>query len=71
MTVMTDPTTTSYELGPWNLSEILPEPSETVISTRLRISNALVATFEGCRASLHLAMSREDLVAVMRQGMTS
>ena len=66
MTVMTD-RTTNYELGPWDLSEILPEPSEEIISKRLAHLDALVTAFESRRSSLHPAMGSAELVAVMQQ----
>jgi oligoendopeptidase F len=66
MTVLTDPTT-SYQLGPWDLSEILPEPSPAAIAERLAHLDTAVAAFEARRASLHPAMEREELVAMVRQ----
>jgi len=66
MTVMTDHHTTNYELGPWDLSEILPEPSEEIISQRLAHLDALVATFESRRSSLRPAMESDELIAMMR-----
>jgi oligoendopeptidase F len=66
MTV-TDHTTTSYQLGPWDLSEILPEPTETVIAERLAHLEASVAAFESRRSGLHAAMERDEFLAVMRQ----
>ncbi|HEX3530864.1 MAG TPA: M3 family oligoendopeptidase [Thermoanaerobaculia bacterium] len=67
MTVMTDHHTTNYELGPWDLAEILPEPSEEIISQRLAHLDALVTAFESRRSSLHPTMGSAELLAVMRQ----
>jgi oligoendopeptidase F len=66
MTVLID-RTTSYQLGPWDLSEILPEPSQTVIAQRLAHLDAAVAVFESRRARLRPAIEREELLAVLRQ----
>jgi oligoendopeptidase F len=51
MTVLTERSTT-YQLGRWDLSELLPEPSEAVIAQRLAALDTSVAAFESCRASL-------------------
>ncbi|HYU30559.1 MAG TPA: M3 family oligoendopeptidase [Thermoanaerobaculia bacterium] len=51
MTVLTENSTT-YQLGRWDLSELLPDPSEAVISQRLAELETSVAAFESRRASL-------------------
>jgi len=66
MTVITERTTT-YELGRWDLSELLPEPSEAVIADRLARLEAAVAAFESCRDRLHPQVERDDFLALLRQ----
>ncbi len=66
MTVLTD-RTTSYELGPWDLSELLPEPSEAVLSQRLAHLEAAVAAFEQCRGRLHPQMDSGEFLDILRQ----
>ena len=66
MTVMTD-TPTTYQLGPWDLSELVPEPSETVISQRLAQLETAVSAFESRRSDLHPQMKREKFLAILRE----
>src|SRR5919106_4294783 len=66
MTVMTE-TPTTYELGPWDLSELVPEPSETVISQRLAQLETAVSAFESRRSDLHPQMKREKFLAILRE----
>ncbi|HEX7184461.1 MAG TPA: M3 family oligoendopeptidase [Thermoanaerobaculia bacterium] len=66
MTVITERTTT-YELGRWDLSELLPEPSEAVITERLARLEAAVSSFESRRSSLSPQMDRGEFLAIVRQ----
>lgn len=66
MTVLTERTGT-YELGRWDLSELLPEPSEAVISERLARLEAAVSAFESRRGSLSPQMDRGEFLALVRQ----
>ena len=66
MTVLTE-RTTSYELGPWDLSELLPEPSEAVLSQRLAQLEAAVAAFEHGRSSLDPQMDPGEFLDILRQ----
>jgi len=66
MTVITR-TTPTYSLSGWDLSELLPEPSESVFTAWLtEIDNAATA-FEGRRASLDPRMDPTELLAILRQ----
>jgi oligoendopeptidase F len=58
MTVTTDIKKT-YELSRWDLTELLPEPREEVISRRFAELEAAVAAFEARRASLAPGMDAE------------
>src|SRR3954454_20872830 len=66
MTVITE-RTTSYQLGSWDLSELVSAPSETVISQHLAHIETAVAAFEARRGSLHPQIAREEFLAVLRQ----
>ncbi len=66
MTVITS-TTPTYSLSGWDLSELLPEPSESIFTAWLtEIDNAATA-FEGRRASLDPGMDPTELLAILRQ----
>lgn len=66
MTVITERATT-YQLGRWDLSELLPEPSEAVISERLAHLEAAVSSFESRRGILSPQMDRGEFLDLVRQ----
>nr|MDQ3013686.1 oligoendopeptidase F [Acidobacteriota bacterium] len=59
--------TTSYTPTRWNLSELLPEPSESIIADRLTTLEADVQAFIAQREKLNPAMNRDEFLAIMRQ----
>ena len=65
MTVLTERSTT-YQLGTWDLSELLPEPSEAEIARRLSDLEASVAAFELRRANLHPQMDPGEFLDTLR-----
>jgi oligoendopeptidase F len=67
MTVMTDSTTKTYQLGRWDLSALLPDASEAVIAQRLAHLEAAVSAFESRRDTLQPAMPREEFLDALRQ----
>lgn len=66
MAVITS-TTKTYQLGGWDLSELLPEPTETVIAGRLAGLEAAVAAFEARRAELDPRMDPRQFLDILRQ----
>ncbi len=56
-----------YTLSGWDLSELLPEPSEALIEERLGQVEETVLTFEGLRDKLSAEMDPEILLAAVRQ----
>ncbi len=66
MTVITEPRT-SYQLGRWDLSELLPEPDEATIAKRLADLETAVQTLEARRPSLNPGMDRREFLGVLRQ----
>jgi oligoendopeptidase F len=60
-------TTKTYELGGWDLSELLPEPTETVIAERLAGLEAEVAAFEARRSELDPRMDPRQFLDILRQ----
>lgn len=56
-----------YTLSGWDLSELLPEPSEALIDERLGQVEETVLTFEGLRDKLSPDMDPEILLAAVRQ----
>lgn len=56
-----------YELSGWDLSELLPAPSEEVISERLDTLEEAVQTFEAKRDRLSADMARNDLLIVLKE----
>ncbi|MEA2603239.1 MAG: oligoendopeptidase [Acidobacteriota bacterium] len=66
MTVITRSIPT-YSLSGWDLSELLPEPSEAVFAARLADLDAAVAAFERRRESLDPNMDSQELFAILRQ----
>ena len=65
MTVLTEHSTT-YELGGWDLTELLPEPSEAVIAQRLADIETAVAAFEKRRALLRPDMDPGEFLDTLR-----
>ncbi|HSN87163.1 MAG TPA: M3 family oligoendopeptidase [Thermoanaerobaculia bacterium] len=59
--------TTSYQLSRWDLSELLPDTREEVISGRLADLEATVSAFEARRAELGPQMDRQTFLDVLRQ----
>jgi oligoendopeptidase F len=66
MTVTTDPTT-AYQLSGWDLSELLPAPSEEVIAAQLEALEAAVAEFETYRGRLDARMDPGEFLAILRR----
>lgn len=66
MTVITKPST-SYPLSGWDLSELVPETSEEVISARLADLEAVVAAFEAKRTELSAQMDKRAFLDLLRQ----
>ncbi len=60
-------TATVYEEGPWDLTELLPEPSEEVLAEVLRDLEAAVERFEGRRSELDEEMAPERFLEIVRQ----
>ena len=52
MTTITAPSTTTYQLRSWDLSELLPAPSEEVIARRFAELESALEVFESSRAAL-------------------
>lgn len=67
MTVATLERPREYTLSGWDLSELLPEPSEALIDERLAQVEETVQTFEGLRDKLSPEMDPEILVMAVRQ----
>src|SRR5436309_13439215 len=57
----------TYTLRGWDLSELLPEPSEQELSARLAGLEAAMADFEQRRADLDPQMEPHAFVAILRQ----
>jgi|HubBroStandDraft_3_1064219.scaffolds.fasta_scaffold06741_3 oligoendopeptidase F len=68
MTVTTAPTApAAYRLSGWDLSELLPEPSEEVITAQLEALEAAVAEFETHRSRLDPRMDPGEFLAILRR----
>jgi len=67
MTIQTPENPRTYTLSGWDLSKLLPEPSEALIAERLAQLEENVLTFEGLRDKLSPEMEPEILVAAVRQ----
>jgi len=65
MTVSDTQPSVEYQLSGWDLSELLPEPSEEVIASRLTELEAAVARFESRRSELTAAMDRRRFLAIL------
>jgi oligoendopeptidase F len=57
----------TYTLGSWDLSELLPEPSEQELSARLAGLESAVAAFERRRADLDPQMDPRAFLSILRQ----
>jgi oligoendopeptidase F len=66
MTVITSATPT-YSLSGWDLSELLPEPSESIFNVWLTELDTAATAFEARRASLDPLMDPAELLAILRQ----
>ncbi|HEX2254418.1 MAG TPA: M3 family oligoendopeptidase [Thermoanaerobaculia bacterium] len=64
---ITDPPAVAYQPTSWDLSELLPEPTEEVIAARLTAVEAAVTAFETRREQLTAGMDREDFLDVLRE----
>jgi len=58
---------TEYELKGWDLSELISEPSETVIADRLAGLEEAVSAFEARRGDLDPRMDPQAFLAILRQ----
>jgi oligoendopeptidase F len=73
MTTITAPSTTAYQLRGWDLSELLPAPTEEVIAGRLAELESALREFEASRATLAAGggvrshMSPQQLLAILRR----
>jgi oligoendopeptidase F len=66
-TVMTPPRFATYDLKGWDLSELLPQPAEEVISARLGELESAVSAFEARRADLDADMNPAVFLEILRQ----
>jgi oligoendopeptidase F len=66
MTVITEPKTT-YELGQWDLSELIPQPDEATIAQRFADLEEAVRAFESRREALDPGMDPRQLLDILRQ----
>ncbi|HSS51494.1 MAG TPA: M3 family oligoendopeptidase [Thermoanaerobaculia bacterium] len=57
----------TYSLSGWDLSELLPEPSESVFAIWLTEIDAAATAFESRRASLDPMMDPQEFLAILRQ----
>lgn len=64
---MTPPRFATYELKGWDLSELLPEPTEEVISQRLAEIEEAVSAFEARRADLHPDLDPGTFLQILRE----
>ncbi|MDX1644338.1 MAG: oligoendopeptidase F, partial [Thermoanaerobaculia bacterium] len=60
-------TATAYQQGPWDLTELLQEPSEEVLAEVLQGLEEAVERFEGRREELDEAMAPEGFLGIVRQ----
>ncbi|HEY6323215.1 MAG TPA: M3 family oligoendopeptidase [Thermoanaerobaculia bacterium] len=70
MTIITAPSTTAYQLRGWDLSELLPAPTEEVIARRFTELESALREFEACRKTLAAGpspMSPQQLLAILRR----
>jgi oligoendopeptidase F len=66
-TVMTSPRFATYDLRGWDLSELLPQPTEEVISRRLAELEAAVSALEARRGELRPDMDPARFLEILRQ----
>lgn len=66
MTVLTE-TVRTFELGPWDLSELLPEAGEATFVARLAEIESLAAEFEKRRGDLSPTIHPDRLIEILRQ----
>ncbi|HET9228424.1 MAG TPA: oligoendopeptidase F, partial [Thermoanaerobaculia bacterium] len=66
-TVLTPPRFAAYELKGWDLSELLPEPTEEVISRRLAEIETGVTAFEARRAALQPDLDPAAFIEILRE----
>ncbi len=57
----------TYSLRGWDLSELLPGPSEAIFAARLADLDAALAAFEARRADLHAGMDPRAFHDILRQ----
>ncbi len=57
----------AYPPRRWDLSAMLPEPSEAVIAERFAALEAIVADFESCRGSLRPVMDPGEFLAILKR----
>jgi oligoendopeptidase F len=57
----------AYPLRRWDLSEMLPEPSEPVVADRFARLEAAVADFESCRELLRPGMDPAEFLALLKR----
>jgi oligoendopeptidase F len=73
MTTITAPSTPTYRLRGWDLSELLPAPTEEVIARRLAELEAALREFEATRETLAAGgrarsrMTPQQLLAILRR----
>jgi oligoendopeptidase F len=70
MTVITKSPTSAiptYSLSGWDLSELLPEPSEAVFAAWLADVDTAATNFESRRASLDPQMDPQEFLAILRE----
>lgn len=68
MTTTTAPhSSITYQLRSWDLSELLPAPTEEVIARRFAELESALQAFESLRASLNAGMEPQQLVAILRR----
>jgi oligoendopeptidase F len=65
--MMTSPRFAAYELRGWDLSELLPEPTEEMTAGRLAEIESAVSTFEARRSELSPEMSPDTFLEILRQ----
>jgi oligoendopeptidase F len=61
------PAPAAVRLSGWDLTELLPEPSEAVVAARLADLEAAVAAFEAGRERLAAGMDPADFLALLRR----
>lgn len=60
-------TTKQYELSGWDISELLAEPTESVITATLSALEEATVAFEGQREVLDAGMNPADFLAIVQQ----